>query len=159
MTINLICLGKIKEPALKSLIFEYEKRISKFAKLITIELKDLASDDVASDTEKSQVIEEEGRLVLSKIQTRDYVIALALEGVKMNSEQLAVAMNKGFMLGGSQVTFVIGGSLGLSEAVKKRANLLLSFSDFTFPHQLMRLILLEQVYRTFKINNNEPYHK
>lgn len=159
MTINLISVGKIKEIALQNLISEYAKRISKFAKLNVIEVKDLASEESASEAIKLQTLTEEGKQILTKIATRDYVIVLAVEGVQMSSEMLAQQLQNAFDLGGSTVTFVIGGSLGLSVQVKSRANLLLSFSPMTFPHQLMRLILLEQVYRAFKIINHEPYHK
>lgn len=159
MTINLVTVGKIKETAVVSLISEYSKRISKFAKVNIIEIKDLASDESASEKDKLAVIEEEGRLILDKIRDREFVIALAIEGDMLTSEKLAALLEKGFVAGGSKITFVIGGSLGLSDKVKKRANTLFSFSRLTFPHQLVRLMLLEQVYRSFKIINNEPYHK
>lgn len=159
MTINTISVGKIKETALRSLISEYEKRISKYSKITTIEIKDLASENTASEAEKLGVINEEGRLILDKVGERDYVVALALEGEKNTSEKFASLLDKAFIQGASKVTFIIGGSLGLSESVKKRANTLLSFSDMTFPHQLMKLILLEQIFRAFKILKNEPYHK
>ncbi|HKM02471.1 MAG TPA: 23S rRNA (pseudouridine(1915)-N(3))-methyltransferase RlmH [Bacilli bacterium] len=159
MTINIISVGKIKESGLKSLIFEYEKRISKFAKINIVELKDLASENASSEADKLIVLEEEGQNILSKILDRDYVIALAIEGNKYSSERFAELIEKGFVQGGAKLTFIIGGSLGLSQRVKLRANSLISFSEMTFPHQLMKVILLEQTYRAFKILNNEPYHK
>lgn len=159
MTINLIVVGRIKEAPLRSLIFEYSKRIGKFCRLNINEIKDLACDKSLSDKEKIAVLESEGKLILDKINEREYVIALAIEGRTYTSEKFAQILDKSFELGMSKVAFIIGGSLGLSEEVKKRADLLLSFSPMTFPHQLMRLILLEQTYRAFKILNNEPYHK
>lgn len=159
MTINVISVGKIKEASLRSLIGEYEKRISKFSKVISTEIKDFASENSASESDKLNVINQEGQLILNKISERDYVIALAIEGDSLTSEQFSAQMDKAFISGGSKIVFIIGGSLGLSDDVKNRADKLLSFSNFTFPHQLMKLILLEQIYRAFKIKNNEPYHK
>lgn len=159
LTVNVISVGKIKEAAVRTLIAEYSKRISKFSKLNLIEVKDLASEETASEKDKLSVLEEEGKLILSHISDREYVIALAIEGDMYTSEKLASLMEKGFISGSAKVTFVIGGSLGLSEKVKNRANTLFSFSRLTFPHQLVKLMLLEQIYRSFKIIHNEPYHK
>lgn len=159
LTINIISVGKIKEQALQSLVFEYSKRITKFCKINHIEIKDLSSEHAASDKEKQAVIDEEGRLILEKVNDREFIVALAIEGDTYSSEKFATFLDKSMTQGGSRMCFVIGGSLGLSDAVKKRANSLMSFSNLTFPHQLMRLILVEQIYRAFKILNNEPYHK
>lgn len=159
LTINFISVGKIKEGALRSLISEYTKRISKFCNVNHVEIKDLACDDNASESDKKQVMDHEGRLILGKITEREFVIALAIEGRKYTSDTFAELIEKGMVQGGSKLTFIIGGSLGLSDEVKQRANQLVSFSDLTFPHQLMKVILLEQVYRGFKILNHEHYHK
>ena len=159
MRINIVCVGKIKEKYLKLGIDEFKKRLSKYCKLEIIELEDEKAPENLSDKEMLIIKEKEGKKILSKIKDNSYVIALAIDGKNLSSEELAQTINKLGVRGVSNITFVIGGSLGLSDEVLSRADYKLSFSKMTFPHQLMRLILLEQVYRAFRINNNEPYHK
>ena len=159
MRINIVCVGKIKEKYLKLGIDEFKKRLSKYCKLEIIELEDEKAPENLSDKEMLMIKEKEGKKILSKIKDNSYVIALAIDGKNLSSEELAETINKLGVRGISNITFVIGGSLGLSDVVLSRADYKLSFSKMTFPHQLMRLILLEQVYRAYRINNGEPYHK
>ena len=159
MRINIVCVGKIKEKYLKLGIDEFKKRLSKYCKLEIIELEDEKAPENLTDKEMLIIKEKEGKKILSKIKDNSYVIALAIDGKNLSSEELAETINKLGVRGISNITFVIGGSLGLSDEVLSRADYKLSFSKMTFPHQLMRLILLEQVYRAYRINNGEPYHK
>lgn len=159
MNINVIGVGKIKEKYLKLGIDEFKKRLLKYCKLDIIELDDEKAPEKLSEKEMIMVKEKEGKKILSKIKDTSYVIALAIDGKNLSSEELADKMSDLAVRGNSNITFVIGGSLGLSDEVLDRADYKLSFSKMTFPHQLMRLILLEQVYRAYRINNNEPYHK
>ncbi len=159
MRINIVCVGKIKEKYLKLGIDEFKKRLSKYCKLEIIELEDEKAPENLSDKEMLMIKEKEGKKILSKIKDNSYVIALAIDGKNLSSEELAETINKLGVRGISNITFVIGGSLGLSDEVLSRADYKLSFSKMTFPHQLMRLILLEQVYRAYRINNGEPYQK
>ena len=159
MNISIISVGKIKEKYLKLGIEEFSKRLSKYSKLEFIELDDEKCPENLSEKDVLIVKEKEGNKILSKIKNNSYVIALAIDGKNLSSEELAEKISSLAVSGKSHITFVIGGSLGLSDDVLKRANYKLSFSKMTFPHQLMKLILLEQVYRAFRINNNEPYHK
>ncbi|MGM0877063.1 MAG: 23S rRNA (pseudouridine(1915)-N(3))-methyltransferase RlmH [Bacillota bacterium] len=159
MNISIVTIGKLKEKYLKQGIDEYLKRLSIYAKVEVIELPDEKAPENLSETEMELVKEKEGERLLGKISDDTHVIALAIEGKMKSSEQLAKDLDQLATYGKSKVAFVIGGSLGLSKAVMKRANDTLSFSKMTFPHQLMRLILLEQVYRAFRINRGEPYHK
>ena len=159
MRINIVCVGKIKEKYLKLGIDEFKKRLSKYCKLEIIELEDEKAPENLSDKEMLIIKEKEGKKILSKIKDNSYVIALAIDGKNLSSEELAQTINKLGVRGVSNITFVIGGSLGISDEVLSRADYKLSFSKMTFPHQLMRLILLEQVYRAYRINNGEPYHK
>lgn len=159
MRINIVCVGKIKEKYLKLGIDEFKKRLSKYCKLEIIELDDEKAPENLSDKEMLMIKEKEGKKILSKIKDNSYLIALAIDGKNLSSEELAETINKLGVRGVSNITFVIGGSLGLSDEVLSRADYKLSFSKMTFPHQLMRLILLEQVYRAYRINNGEPYHK
>ena len=159
MRINIVCVGKIKEKYLKLGIDEFKKRLSKYCKLEIIQLEDEKAPENLSDKEMLMIKEKEGKKLLSKIKDNSYVIALAIDGKNLSSEELAETINKLGVRGISNITFVIGGSLGLSDEVLSRADYKLSFSKMTFPHQLMRLILLEQVYRAYRINNGEPYHK
>ena len=147
MRINIVCVGKIKEKYLKLGIDEFKKRLSKYCKLEIIELEDEKAPENLSDKEMLMIKEKEGKKILSKIKDNSYVIALAIDGKNLSSEELAETINKLGVRGISNITFVIGGSLGLSDEVLSRADYKLSFSKMTFPHQLMRLILLEQVYR------------
>ncbi|MCY8065634.1 23S rRNA (pseudouridine(1915)-N(3))-methyltransferase RlmH [Bacillus haynesii] len=159
MNISIVAIGKLKEKYLKQGIDEYIKRLSAYAKVDIIEMPDEKAPENLSDQDMKIVKDKEGERILSKISADAHVIALAIEGKMKSSEELADNMDRLATYGKSKVTFVIGGSLGLSDAVLKRANEKLSFSKMTFPHQLMRLILLEQVYRAFRINRGEPYHK
>lgn len=159
MNISIISVGKIKEKYLKLGIEEFSKRLSKYSKLEFIELDDEKCPENLSEKDILIVKEKEGNKILSKIKNNSYVIALAIDGKNLSSEELAKKISSLAVSGKSHITFVIGGSLGLSDNVLKRADYKLSFSKMTFPHQLMKLILLEQVYRAFRINNSEPYHK
>lgn len=158
MNINIICIGKIKEKFFTDAIFEYSKRLSRFCKVNIEEIPDEKIPDSASEKEKEQIITREGEKILSKLKNGAYTIALCIEGKAFGSEELAKKIES-IQLISSNITFIIGGSLGLSPAVKARADLKLSFGKMTFPHQLMRVVLLEQIYRSFKIINNESYHK
>ncbi len=159
MNITVISVGKLKEKYLKLGIEEFSKRLSKYCKLDMIELDDEKCPENLSDKDMEIVKTKEGNKILSKIKNNSYVIALAIDGKNLSSEELADTISKLAVRGNSHITFIIGGSLGLSDEVLKRADYKLSFSKMTFPHQMMKLILLEQVYRAFRINNNEPYHK
>lgn len=159
MKIEIICVGKLKEKYLVQAIDEYSKRLSRYCKLSITELADEKTPDNASEKEELQIKEKEGEKILSKISDSAYVVALDLNGKMLSSEELASFMADCGVRGNSYIVFVIGGSLGLSDAVRKRANYKLCFSKMTFPHQLFRVMLLEQIYRGFRINNNEPYHK
>ena len=159
MNISIVTVGKLKEKYLKLGIEEFSKRLSKYCKLDFTELDDEKCPENLSEKDMLIVKDKEGKKILSKIKTNSYVIALAIDGKNLSSEELADTISKLGVRGKSHITFVIGGSLGLSDEVLKRADYKLSFSKMTFPHQMMKLILLEQVYRSFRINNNEPYHK
>ncbi len=157
--IKVVSVGSIKEKALKSLIEEYSKRLKGYTKLDFIEVADLMTNASNSDAENLQILKIEGERILSKIKDQEYVIVLDLKGVMLDSVGLSKKIQEIQTYHSSVITFVIGGSLGTSEAVKKRANFKWLLSDLTFPHQIVKLLLLEQVYRAYKINNNEPYHK
>ena len=159
MNITVICIGKLKEKYWTAAIDEYSKRLKGYCSLDIIELKEARLPDKAGPAEELAVKEAEGEEILKKIKDNQYVITLEVKGKMLSSEKLAEKMGTLAIDGQSNVVFVIGGSLGLSAAVSKRANFKLSFSELSFPHQLMRVILLEQVYRAFKINRNEAYHK
>lgn len=159
MNISVITVGKLKEKYLKQGIEEYVKRLSVYAKIDIIEIPDEKAPETLSEMEMLQVKAKEGERILAKISDDTHVIALAIEGKMKSSEELAETIDKLATYGKSKIAFVIGGSLGLSKDVMKRANDTLSFSKMTFPHQLMRLILVEQIYRAFRINRGEPYHK
>lgn len=157
--ISIISVGKIKEKYLKLGIEEFSKRLSKYCKLDIVEVNDEKAPENLSPKEMTIIKDKEGNSILSKIKQSQYVIALAIDGEKLSSEKFAKKLDKLSIEGNSHICFVIGGSLGLSDELLSRANMKISFSDMTFPHQMMRLILLEQIYRCFRINNNEPYHK
>ena len=159
MKIKLVTVGKLKEKYLKYGIAEYAKRLSRFSKLEIVELADEKTPDKASELENQQILEKEGNRILTKISEREFVVALAIEGKQFPSEEFSSILNDITVRGFSDITFVIGGSLGLSPAVKKRSNLLMSFGKLTLPHQLMRLVLVEQIYRAFMIQQGSPYHK
>ena len=159
MKITLITVGKIKEKYFTDAISEYSKRLSRYCKLDIVEVADEKTPDGASEGLENQIKEKEGERILAKIPDGAYVVALAIEGKQLSSEELADKMEKWNVLGVSHLVFIIGGSLGLAQKVLSRADFKLSFSPMTFPHQLMRVILLEQIYRSFRIRNHEPYHK
>lgn len=159
MKITIITVGKIKEKYLVMAIEEYAKRLSRYIKLELVEVSDEKTPDNASALEELQIKKTEGLKILKNIKEGAYVIALAIEGKMLSSEELAQNINNLGVNGVSHIVFIIGGSLGLCEDVLKRADSLLSFSKMTFPHQLMKVILLEQIYRAYRINTNEPYHK
>ncbi len=159
MNITVITVGKLKEKYLKQGINEYLKRLGAYAKVDIIEVPDEKAPEQLSKVEMEQVKDKEGERILAKINQDAHVIALAINGKMRTSEELAANLDKLATYGKSKIVFVIGGSLGLSDSVMKRANETLSFSKMTFPHQLMRLVLVEQVYRAFRIIRNEPYHK
>lgn len=158
MNISIITVGKLKEKYLKQGIDEYLKRLSSYAKVEIYEVPDEKAPEILSQVEMEQVKQKEGERILSKLQADTYVIALAIEGKQKTSEELADSLDKLATYGKSKIAFVIGGSLGLSKEVLQRADEKLSFSKMTFPHQLMRLILVEQVYRAFRINRGDAYH-
>ena len=159
MNISIITVGKLKEKYLKQGIEEYLKRLTAYAKVEMIEVADEKAPEELSDSEMVQVKQKEGERILAKVSQDTYVIALAINGKMQSSEELADTIDKLATYGKSKIAFIIGGSLGLSEEVLRRSNEQLSFSKMTFPHQLMRLILVEQIYRAFRINRGEPYHK
>ncbi|HEU9370163.1 TPA: 23S rRNA (pseudouridine(1915)-N(3))-methyltransferase RlmH [Streptococcus pneumoniae] len=159
MKIKVVTVGKLKEKYLKDGIAEYSKRISRFAKFEMIELSDEKTPDKASESENQKILEIEGQRILSKIADRDFVIVLAIEGKTFFSEEFSKQLEETSIKGFSTLTFIIGGSLGLSSSVKNRANLSVSFGRLTLPHQLMRLVLVEQIYRAFTIQQGFPYHK
>ena len=159
MKITLICVGKIKEKFYRDAIDEYMKRLSRYCKTGIIEVEDEECPEGASVATEDAVRKKEGERILKKIPASAYVYALAIQGKKTDSVGFSEELNKHFVSGKSEICFIIGGSIGLCDEVLKRADSLLSFSDFTFPHQLMRVILSEQIYRAFRIMNHEPYHK
>lgn len=159
MKIKIIAVGKLKEKYLKQGIAEYQKRLGKYCKFEIIEVPDEKAPENLSDTEMLQVKEKEGQKILSKISDSDYVFALAIQGEEITSEGFAEQIDYLSTRGTSSFAFVIGGSLGLSDEVMKRSDAQISFGRLTYPHQLMRLILTEQVYRCFRIIKGEPYHK
>ena len=159
MKVTLICVGKLKEKYLTQGVEEYTKRLSRYCNLEIIELADEKTPDHASDTMEDMIKQKEGDRILKALKEDSYCIALAIEGSMLSSEELAGKIDTLGVSGISHITFIIGGSLGLSEEVLKRADYKLSFSKMTFPHQLMRMILLEQIYRAYRIIKKEPYHK
>lgn len=159
MKITLVIVGKIKEKFFEDAIKEYSKRLSRYCKLEILQVADEKTPEGASEAVELQIKEKEGQRILSLIRDDAYVIALAIEGKMLDSEELAEKIEKLGVSGISQIVFVIGGSLGLSAQVMKRADYALSFSRMTFPHQLMRVVLLEQIYRSYRIMNHQPYHK
>lgn len=159
MKITVCCVGKIKESYLKAAIDEYSKRLSRYCKLEILEVADEKTSEKSTEAEDALIRDKEGERLLKKIDESAYVIVLAIDGESLSSEGLADRLDKLTVGGESHLVFVIGGSIGLSEEVLKRADMKLSFSKMTFPHQLMRVILLEQIYRSFRIINGEPYHK
>ena len=158
MKVKIISVGKLKEKYLKDGISEYVKRLSRFAQVELIELVDEKTPDNASEKENEQILSKEGQRILAKLSERDFVFAMAIEGKLISSEGLSETFERA-MQQSSTLVFIIGGSLGLAPQVKKRANELISFGRITLPHQLMRLVLAEQIYRGFMIREGSPYHK
>lgn len=159
MNIRLICVGKIKEKYLVQGISEYLKRLSRYTKITIIEVQDEKAPESLSQAEEQMVLAQEGSRLNKYFRDGAVKIVLAIEGKSLTSEEFAEKLQQYGLSGRSQIDFVIGGSLGLDPTIIGQADLLLSFSKFTFPHQLMRLILLEQIYRAFRIAKGEPYHK
>ena len=159
MNITVVSVGKIKEKYLRDAISEYSKRLSRYCKLDIIEVNDEKTPDNASEKEEQIIKDKEGEAILKHIKDNMYLIALDLKGKMLSSEELADEIKNLGLRGNSNIAFIIGGSLGLSKLVLNRADYKLCFSKMTFPHQLMRVILLEQVYRGYRIILGEPYHK
>ncbi|QDW90537.1 23S rRNA (pseudouridine(1915)-N(3))-methyltransferase RlmH [Staphylococcus chromogenes] len=159
MKITIIAVGKLKEKYWKQAIAEYEKRLSAYTKIDIIEVPDEKAPETMSDKEIEQVKEKEGQRILAKVKPQSTVITLEIQGKMLSSEGLAKELDQRMTQGASDFTFIIGGSNGLHQDIMKRSNFALSFSKMTFPHQMMRVVLLEQVYRAFKINRGEAYHK
>lgn len=159
MKITILCVGKIKEKFYRDAIAEYEKRLSRYCKLEIIEVADEKTPDGASELVETQIKEKEAERMEKYLRDGAYVCALAIDGKQLDSVELSEKIEKLGTSGTSHIIFLIGGSLGMSDSLLKRADMKLSFSKMTFPHQLMRVILLEQVYRAYRIMNNEPYHK
>ena len=159
MRISIACVGKIKEKFWRDAISEYEKRLGKYCRLDFLEVADEKTPDGAGEALEEQIKEKEARRLLEKIREDTFVCTLEIEGRRLSSEAFAGWMEGLTVRGTSHIVFVIGGSLGLHESVRRRSDMALSFSDMTFPHQLMRVILVEQIYRAFRIIQGAPYHK
>ena len=159
MKIAIVCVGKVKEKFYQDAVKEYSKRLSRYTKLDIAEVADEKAEEQSTEVEINLVKDKEGERILKAIKDDGYIVCLAIDGRQLDPVELSEKMNNLFVTGKSHIYFDIGGSLGLSDNVLKRADMKLSFSRMTFPHQLMRVILLEQIYRGFRIMNNEPYHK
>ena len=159
MNIELICVGKLKEKYLKQGIAEYVKRLGAYANVSIVEVADEPTADQMSDVEIDQILAKEAEKIKARLDPQRKVIVLAIEGKVISSEDLAQQLDQYATYGDSKVTFIIGGSLGLADELKKSANLSISFGRITLPHQLMRLVLVEQIYRAFRINKGHAYHK
>ncbi|EFA90744.1 23S rRNA (pseudouridine(1915)-N(3))-methyltransferase RlmH [Peptoniphilus lacrimalis] len=159
MEINIISVGKIKEDFFKKAIDEYEKRLKAYCRVNFIELKDESEGKNLSDKDIDIILDKEGKRILEKIKERSFIIVLDIKGRSIDSVEFSKKINDIMLDGISSIDFIIGGSLGISQEVKDKANYSLSFSKFTFPHKLMKVILMEQIYRAFTIINNKTYHK
>lgn len=159
MNIKILCVGKIKEKFYRDAISEYSKRLSKYCSLEIVEVNDEKTSENSTENEINIIKDKEGERILKHIKDKDYAIALAIQGKQQDSVAFSKYIENLGITGNSSICLIIGGSLGLSDAVMKRCNDSISFSKMTFPHQLMRVILLEQIYRAMRIMNNEPYHK
>ncbi len=159
MNIEILCVGKIKESYLRDAAEEYVKRLRRYCNLTITEADDEKTPDGCSEGVRISILDKEGSRLQKKLRDNAHVIVLAVDGKMLSSEELACHIEKQGVSGISDIQFVIGGSLGLSDEICKRADLMLSFSKMTFPHQLMRVILLEQIYRSYRIIHHEPYHK
>ena len=158
MKITIVCAGKLKEKYLRDGIAEYEKRLHPYADLRTIEIIEERMKDRPSPAEKDEVLRREGERLSSQIPQGAYLIVLDVDGEEMSSEKFSARIDRLMLMGESHIAFLIGGPFGLSDELRQRADLRLSFSQFTLPHQLIRLFLMEQIYRSFKISRHEPYH-
>lgn len=159
MKVTIICIGKLKENYWKAAVGEYSKRLGRYLKLEIVELADEQAPERMSLAQEAQVLEKEGERILRAVKEDAFVVTLAIEGKMLTSEGLSLFMAERAVKGVSHITFIIGGSLGLSPRVMARGDFSLSFSPMTFPHQMMRVVLLEQIYRGEKIARKEPYHK
>lgn len=159
MNITIICVGKIKESFYREAAAEYQKRLGRYCHLEIVEVADEAAPERISELQKNSILEKEAERILKQVKDGSYVITLEISGKKQDSMSFADKINQLGLTGKSQLVFIIGGSFGLHKSVSERADYKLSFSDMTFPHQLMRVILLEQIYRAFRIIHKEPYHK
>lgn len=159
MNVNIIAVGRVKEKFMQEGINEYAKRLKPYCNIKIVEVPDEKAPENLSEKEKKDVIHRESARIVDKIRKGSFIISLCIEGTQMSSEKFAAYIENLTIRGYSDITFIIGGSLGLSDDVKAISDLKLSFSKMTFPHQLMRLVLVEQIYRAFKIINSEPYHK
>ena len=159
MKITVITVGKIKEKYLRDAIGEYSKRLGGYCKLEIIEVADEKTPDHAGEAQAKLILSREAERILKYIKEDAYIITLEIDGIQLSSEKLAERIENLGVQGKSHIIFIIGGSIGLGEEVRRRSDFALSFSKMTFPHQLMRVILLEQIYRSFRIINGEPYHK
>lgn len=159
MNIDIVCVGKLKDAYIKKAMEEYEKRLSRFCKFQVIELPDLSIPDNASLAEEALVLEKEGKQILAKLKPDAYKIAMCVEGKELCTEEFAEKIHRLGVTGKSHITFIIGGSLGLCPAVKAQADFSFSLSRLTLTHNMARLFLTEQIYRAFKINAGEKYHK
>lgn len=159
MNITIVCVGKIKEAFYKDAVNEYAKRLSRYCRFQVIEVADEKTPDQTTEHEEDLIRQKEAERILKQIKEDAYVVALAIQGKKLDSVAFSEYIEQLGVQGKSSLVFVIGGSLGLHTSVLKRADDRISFSDMTFPHQLMRVILAEQIYRSFRIMNGEPYHK
>ena len=159
MRITIVCVGKLKERFYRDAVEEYAKRLSKYCRLEIQEVADEKTPEGAGPAEEEKILQKEAARILERLKADTFVCTLEISGNKLSSVALAEWMERLAVGGTSHITFVIGGSLGLHSSVRKRADFALSFSDMTFPHQLMRVILCEQIYRAFRIRNGEPYHK
>lgn len=158
MKITIVCAGKLKEKYLRDGIAEYEKRIRPYADLRTIEIIEERMKDRPSPAEKDEVLRREGERLSAQIPQGAYLIVLDVGGEEMSSEKFSARIDRLMLMGESHIAFLVGGPFGLSDELRQRADLRLSFSQFTLPHQLIRLFLMEQIYRSFKISRHEPYH-
>lgn len=159
MKLRIVCVGRLKEKFYTDAVNEFKKRLSRFAEVEIVELADEKAPEKLSDAELEQIKLAEGRRILGKIADGETVVALDIRGIQLSSTELAEKLNAYMLEGKSRIAFIIGGSNGLSVEVLSRADLKLSFSKMTFSHQIFRIMLVEQLYRAFKIINNEPYHK
>lgn len=159
MRITIVCVGKLKERYWQDAVGEYTKRLSRYGKLELIEVPDEKAPETMSCAQEKIVLEKEGERILKALKQDAFLVVLAIKGIQLSSEEFAQFLEKKAVQGVSHIQFVIGGSLGLSQEVIKQSHYALSFSKMTFPHQMMRVILLEQIYRGMKINHHEPYHK